>query len=438
MRELLQSLLDSLDAEPFDDLVTADQVLDRTSLLVAVRNAADAELTRTVRRGENMQAPERDGMTSMRSWLRGHLRLSAREAARIVGNGRALEQLPAVESAFAAGAVTAEQVTVIAPVAAVDVQAEAVGQGVDLSVVDEALAEVASTQVHAALGTVVQHFLARLDPDGTEPDPTEQRAVSIARHGDGSVSGRFELDAVGGEKFCAVLESMVQASRPAGDLRTRSQQLGDALVQWADNSLASGQLPILRTVKPQVVVTIPLADLVDPSTGPAAAGLGFGATISAARARWLACDGNVTRIVVGPEGQPLEMGRSKRVVPPHLRKAVEHRDRRCVFAGCDAPSHWCDVHHVLEWVADEGETSLENSALLCERHHTKVHHGFRVERHPDGRWRTWRPDDTEILTGTPLLVRGVAADVTRPLARLSIRCAACSSSSSTTRWPARV
>jgi len=39
---------------------------------------------------------------------------------------------------------------------------------------------------------------------------------------------------------------------------------------------------------------------------------------------------------------------------------------------------------------------------LCERHHTKVHHGFRVERPPDGRWRTYRPDDTEILIGTPL------------------------------------
>ncbi|MGY1914535.1 endonuclease, partial [Blastococcus sp. SYSU DS0973] len=38
-----------------------------------------------------------------------------------------------------------------------------------------------------------------------------------------------------------------------------------------------------------------------------------------------------------------------------------------------------------------------NSGLLCERHHTKVHHGYRIERQPDGRWRTWRPDRTEIL-----------------------------------------
>jgi hypothetical protein len=403
VRELLQSMLDSLDAAPLEGLVTDDQVLNRTALLVAVRNAADAELTRTVRKAENMQAAERDGLKSMRSWLRGHVRLSARAAAQIVGNGRALEALPAVAAAFAAGAITAEQVAVIAPVAAVDVQAEAVGQGVDLGAIDAALTDVATTQVHAALGAVVQRFLDLLDPDGPEPDPTEDRALSIARHADGSVSGRFELDAVGGEKVCAVLESMVQANRPAGDQRTRAQQNADAFVQWADNTLAAGQAPILRTVKPHVVVRVDLDDLVDPTVGPGAAHTWFGAQISAARARWLACDGDISRVVFGPDGHSLDLGRTHRVVPRQLRRAVELRDERCVFAGCDAPSYWCDVHHLIHWI-DGGETNLENSALLCERHHTKVHHGFRVEREPDGRWRTYRPDDTEILIGQPLLV----------------------------------
>ena len=324
--------------------MTADQVLDRTALLLAVRNAADAELTRTVRKADTIQAPERDGHKTMRSWLRNHLRLSARECGRIVGNGRALEQLPAVAAAFAAGAVTAEQVSVIAPVAATDVQAEAVGQGIDLAEIDALLADVAATQVHAALGQVVQHFLDLLDPDGDEPDPTEQRALSIARHADGSVSGRFELDAVGGEKVCSVLESFVQADRPKGDLRTRAQQQGDALVQWADVTLAAGRAPILRTVKPHVVVT----DLRWPtwSTPPPARERPprLRCQISAARARMLACDGNITRIVSARRGSTLDVGRTKRVFPPRLRRAVEHRDQHCVFAGCDAPSYWCDVH----------------------------------------------------------------------------------------------
>ena len=150
-----------------------------------------------------------------------------------------------------------------------------------------------------------------------------------------------------------------------------------------------------------MIVTIPLTDLIDPDTGIGAGELGFGAAISAARARMLACDGNVTRIVIGPEGQPMDLGRKHRVVPPHLRRAVEVRDHHCVFAGCDAPHYWCDVHHLLHW-CDDGETSLENSGLLCERHHTQVHHGFRIERDPDGRWHTYRPDGTEILIPTPL------------------------------------
>ncbi|MDP9391830.1 MAG: HNH endonuclease [Actinomycetota bacterium] len=396
-------LTSALDMLAGDDLfgLSAAGLLERTAELVRVRNRLDAELARTVRRAELAQACEYDGSKSMASWLRGHARLSPSAAAQMVRNGRALESLPAVAAAWAAGAVTAEQVAVIAPVVKPEHVAAAAEQGVDLSEVDVVLADTAATRQHVQLGRVVQHYLSRLDPDGPEPDPTEARSLSICRHTDGSRTFRGELDAVGGEKFEAMLESFVQADRPAGDPRTRAQQLADALVQAADVALTSGRLPVLRTVKPHVLVTIPLADLVDPATGPGAADTGFGATISAGRARWLACDGNVTRIVIGPEGQPLDLGRSKRVVPPHLRRAVELRDRTCVFAGCYAPSYWCDVHHLVHWI-DGGDTSLENSGLLCERHHTKVHHGFRVVRQPDGRWRTYRPNGTEILIAPPL------------------------------------
>ena len=92
-------------------------------------------------------------------------------------------------------------------------------------------------------------------------------------------------------------------------------------------------------------------------------------------------------------------------MPAHIRKAVELRDKKCVFAGCEAPRWFCDVHHIIEWM-NGGKTSLGNSALLCERHHTKVHHGYRVERDdtapPGQRWRTYRPDGTEIIIGPPL------------------------------------
>src|SRR5206468_11161032 len=224
--------------------------------------------------------------------------------------------LPAVAAGCAAGVISAEQVAVIAPVVAPEALDWAAAQGVDLAEVDGVLAEVASTRPYDALRRVVHHYLARLDPDGPEPDPTEGRALSIAKHDDGSISLRGELDAVGGEKVQAALEAILQATRPRGDTRTRAQMPADALVQLCDNALASGDLPVLRRSKPQVVVKIGLADLLDPTTGPAAATLGFGGVLSAARARWIACDATITRIVLGPDGQPLDLGRPPRCTGP--------------------------------------------------------------------------------------------------------------------------
>ena len=398
----LQSAVDALAAEDLSPMF-GPQLLERLVPLLALRNCLDAEITRTVRECDKAGAAESDGLKTMQSWLRGHAHLSPAEAGRLVRSGRALEHLPATAAAFAEGAITAGQVAAIAPIAADDALAAAAEQGVDLGAVDEVLAQVAQSPAHDTLPQVVHHYREALDPDGVEPDPTEGRRFSMSKRADGGLSGRFDLDAVGGEKVQAAIESIVQAARPKGDDRTRSQQNADALVQLCDNQLAAGSLPTLRTQKPQVVLNLDIEDLIDPATGPGAATMGFGAQISAARARWLACDGSISRIVMGPDGVPLDLGRDHRVVTPGLRKAVVRRDRTCEFAGCDAPHWWCDVHHLVHWLFG-GETSLGNSGLLCELHHTKVHHGFTVKREPDGRWRTWRPDGTEILIGTPLLV----------------------------------
>ena len=378
----LFATLDALAAEDLSPLF-GPALLDRLRPLLAAQNRIAAEIARTVREAEVSGAAEVDGLKAMGSWLRGHGHLSVAEAARVVRTGRALAHLPVMAAAFAAGAVTGEQAGAIARVAEREALALAAQQDVDLAVVDTLLTGVAMTAPCADVAKAVHHYLDRLDEDGPEPDPTEGRRLAFTKHADGSVTGRFDLDPVGGERLQAALESLLQAGRCAGDERTRAQQLADALVQLCDNQLAAGSLPTLRGHKPQVLVTIGLEDLVDPAVGRGAAGMGFGATVSAARARWLACDGQVTRIVLGPDGVPLDHGRTVRLFPPHVRRAAEVRDGGCVFAGCSAPTWWCDVHHVLAWI-DGGATDLDNAALLCERHHTKVHHGFRVDRQADG------------------------------------------------------
>ena len=380
--------------------LSGPELLARTRDLVTAMNAMAAQLARTVRVADSKQAFAGDGQATAASWLRGHCRLSRSAAAQVVRNGRALEQLPAVEEQHADGALTADQVDVISKVTGPRYAALIEAQGGTVAGVGEVLARFAVDRPHEDLVRLVHQLLERLDQDGPEPDPTEQRFLALAKHAAGSVTGRFHLDALGGEKFLAALEAHLQANRPAGDTRGRSQQLADALVQWADNTLAAGAAPLLRRVKPQVAVKVGSGDLADPATGRGAADLGFGGVISAAKARQVACDADLRRYLIDLDGELLDLGRTQRLVTPGLRKAVELRDETCVFAGCGAPAYWCEVHHVVHWLFG-GETSLENSALLCERHHTKIHYDFRVERDSAGRWHTYRPDGTEILNLLP-------------------------------------
>jgi Domain of unknown function (DUF222) len=195
----LASAIDALAAEDLHGL-PAPSLLERTAQLVAARNRIDAELARTARRADLAEAAEHDEQKSMASWLRGHARLSSAAAFHLVRAGRILEQLPEVAAGFAAGLISADQVAVIAPVARPENLAKAAEQDIDLTEIDRTLADVAATRPHDQLRQVVQHYLTRLDHDGPEPDPTEQRSLTLVRHADGSISGRFDADAVGGEK----------------------------------------------------------------------------------------------------------------------------------------------------------------------------------------------------------------------------------------------
>ena len=381
------------------------ELLAEVGALVAERDRAEARLARAVRVADTRLSCEHDGLKTMQSWLRTHTGMKHSTASALVQRGRVLDLLPATGAAFAAGAMGVDHVTAIAAVTGRRELAAAVEQGVDLGEVDAALATVAAGQTFRKLTEAVHHYLAQLDPDGPEPDPTQERSLTITTHPDGTVTIRAELDPVGGEKVKAVLEPMAATSRTAGDERTPSQVRGDAFVQWADNTLAAGTVPIQRTRKPGIAAMIDVDALVDPATGQTAAQLGFGATISAARARWVACDSTVARIVMGPNGVPIDRGREVRIVPASLRQLLDLRDGGCLFAGCDAPPQWCEAHHFLHW-AFGGETNPENTGLVCERHHGKLHAGFRIERGPDGRWHTYRPDGTEIhLDRAPLLDR---------------------------------
>ncbi len=107
-----------------------------------------------------------------------------------------------------------------------------------------------------------------------------------------------------------------------------------------------------------------------------------GIRVSAETSRRMACDASVVAMVRAMDGSVLNVGRRTRTIPPHIRRALEERDRGCRFPGCGC--RFTEAHHVKHW-ADGGETSLQNTLLLCRRHHRAVHEGrVKVSVNGDG------------------------------------------------------
>src|SRR5689334_4384402 len=111
------------------------------------------------------------------------------------------------------------------------------------------------------------------------------------------------------------------------------------------------------------------------STGRCVDSGGRPGDIPAAIAQRIACDCDVWRCVLDPNtGLPLEVGRTHRLVPHWIRKALHARDQGCRFPGRTAPVAWTDAHHWKAWYHG-GETNIDNLLSLCRFHHVIVHEG---------------------------------------------------------------
>jgi Domain of unknown function (DUF222) len=107
-----------------------------------------------------------------------------------------------------------------------------------------------------------------------------------------------------------------------------------------------------------------------------------GETIPASQARQMACNANLIPVVLGGDGQVLDVGRAHRLATVAQWQALMVRDGGCVIAGCDASAVWCEAHHGTEW-EHGGETNLNNLWTYCTNHHTQ-HHQHHWSGHVEG------------------------------------------------------
>jgi hypothetical protein len=153
------------------------------------------------------------------------------------------------------------------------------------------------------------------------------------------------------------------------DRRTVGQRCADALVESCRQGSGSkdGSGP-----RPQLIIRASIDTLAGVPGAPAGE-LEGGGTVPAETVQRHACDSAIVRITGRTELEH-ELNHASRTLPASTRRALETRDRHCVWPGCARPLSWCDGHHLVWWIRG-GETSLPNLALLCRPHHRLVHEG---------------------------------------------------------------
>ncbi|HEY4912932.1 MAG TPA: DUF222 domain-containing protein [Candidatus Dormibacteraeota bacterium] len=227
-----------------------------------------------------------------------------------------------------------------------------------------------------------------------QAEQVQQRRLKLSTWMDGSLLISGQLDPIGG---AAVLAAFAPLARRSGahDHRDQEQRNADALVEICMHSLDSGLIPQRASQRTHLQVTTSLETLLALPGAPAAE-MEHSLPVSSRTVERLACDCSVTRILLDSESMVIDVGRAKRTISGPQRKALNVRDKHCVWPGCERLASWTEGHHLVHWLHGGGG-DLPNLALLCHRHHWLVH---------EGNWQIVRGDDGRMLTIPPLVSFG--------------------------------
>jgi hypothetical protein len=363
--ETMQALISDLETEnidPFTDTAIGDDIVELRRFIDRMEFQVSRRLDLFARR----QGYVAFGAVSLISWLRNACRLMPGAAVQQAEVARNLPSLPATSTALAAGEIGFHHAAVIAH-SVTEVGAEAVARQ------ESTLLEAASKLDPKYLTYATRQLRYCEDPDGTLADANTnhlRRYLQLSQTWQGMFVIDGRLDAEGGATLRAALNALEETWYP-GDERNGIQRRADALVELARQRLDAGTLPDVGGQKPHLTVTASVSTLMKEPRAPAG-DLDWSLPITADTVRRLACDCGMTRMLLGPDSEPIDVGRYTRTFPPAIKRALVFRDKHCRFPGCDRPADWCDGHHLIHWI-DGGETSLANACLLCRRHHRFVH-----------------------------------------------------------------
>lgn len=357
----LRSALDEL-ASGITDQASVEQLDADASELLCFLQRGEVILTQVLRAQTDRGDHQHLGYRSATAYLMHRGGLSVGHARRVVSDAGAVDRAPRAHAAWADGRLSTDQARRLFALADAvpDIYPDAEVKLVDivepLSVSDT--------------GKALEYWRQAVDGPGELSTESQmmRRGLSVSKmHGMRHVDGWMTDQA--GEAFETALEANMPPPSP-DDPRTPRQRRHDALEDLARAYLDSGDAPTAGGEKPHIMV---LTD-VDALAGIAG---GLHETLNGriwdvATIRRLACDASISRIILGPDSEILDVGRKTRVWTTAQRRAITARDRHCQTPGCERPSQWCDIHHT-DHCGNGGPTSVDKGKLYCRFHHTQEH-----------------------------------------------------------------
>ena len=382
--------------------------------LAAHIHAATFVLLEKIREFDRLEGWHGDGVRSCAHWLQWQCGMNLGAARERVRVAHALAELPNIAAMFSEGRISYSKVRAMTRVATPKNE--------------KFLLQIARSGTAAHVETVVRNYRRTRRLEALEEENRRHRRRELSWHVDldGMWLFRGKFTPEQGALIANALEGAmdelfeeqrnesedVSAETPAGvhpaDARppAAASRRADALERVAESFLAGARGERPGGDRYLVNIHSDAETLAAEGEGAESECEGCG-RVSAETSRRMACDASVVHWRNRANGEPLNIGRKSRTVPPAIRRALQRRDGGCRFPGCSCRC-FVDAHHIRHW-ADGGETSMSNLVLLCRRHHRLVHEGgFGVRMRPDGTPAFSYPDGRPLAAAPDGRFRGNA------------------------------
>ncbi len=370
----VHDLLGSIATSEFSGLSGAQQREAATSLSRLEARVTAYKLA-AVSAVEQSGEARRQGSTSTASMLSNDFGGDHRGTCGTVRKAKKIKKTPQSHQAMAQGKLTAKQAKIIEK--ALDLLPADVGaaqrEACETQLVDDA-PRMDIRRFQRQADRVVAGLIAeqRDDTDDEALDEVENEIVEdretkawntaefwMAPPVGGTVKGGFTIPEAQAAHLRVALEALCapqveitapgEATRATGDVLLDERPSYSRRQGWAFTHLCEllplDRLPETNNTGPILTINIDHQALVNELK---VAALSTGETLSAGQARRMACEHRLLPAVFGGDSLPLDLGRDRRLFTSHQRRALELRDKGCVFPGCDRPPGWCVVHHARE------------------------------------------------------------------------------------------